>query len=92
MASLTETSCVFAADGDLLGLGVRIGAYLAVGRARALFRRKQRANRPQCCRWLDSGRAAQAHCHSFVVHLPTNAGSACHPCPAATSAVLWRGA
>ncbi|KAL4422293.1 hypothetical protein ABPG75_008490 [Micractinium tetrahymenae] len=29
MASLAETACVFAADGDLLGLGVRIGAYLA---------------------------------------------------------------
>ena len=30
MASLAESTCVFAADGDLLGLGVRIGAYLAV--------------------------------------------------------------
>lgn len=29
MASLAESTCVFAADGDLLGLGVRIGAYLA---------------------------------------------------------------
>ncbi|KAL4425030.1 hypothetical protein ABPG77_001808 [Micractinium sp. CCAP 211/92] len=29
MASLAETTCVFAADGDLLGLGVRIGVYLA---------------------------------------------------------------